>query len=174
MDSGRFQARTGGETRKEYSAKNNHGFHDDCGIMINTFPLLSFQGLKSLLPYLKGRRVNITKEDLVNLLTNEDETKPPLLASFSPEAQSQLLPLPNGSCVLVINCQVDDGPEFCLHLVGWRGAASLRAYVPKQERMHYIRLCGGDVSKFGTFAKIFKALAVSQCIFTAMKLISQL
>jgi len=33
-------------------------------------------------------------------------------------------------------------------LVGWKGKLSLRAYIPKSERVHYLRLCGADVSKF--------------------------
>ncbi|CAG7816855.1 unnamed protein product [Allacma fusca] len=112
---------------------------------------LAQEGLKSMLPYIKGRRVTITQEDLVILLTNEDETKPPLLTAFDPETQVQLEPLERGSCVLVIKSRTDnEGPPFCLELVGWRGATSLRGYVPKQERIHYIRLCGGDISKFET------------------------
>ena len=37
-----------------------------------------------------------------------------------------------------------------LELVGWKGAQSLRAYVPKSERIHYLRLVGGDTSKYET------------------------
>ena len=33
-------------------------------------------------------------------------------------------------------------------MVGWKGKQSLRAYVPKNERIHYLRLIGGDTSKF--------------------------
>jgi len=33
-------------------------------------------------------------------------------------------------------------------LVGWKGKSSIRAYIPKSERVHYLRLCGADVSKF--------------------------
>ena len=35
-----------------------------------------------------------------------------------------------------------------MDLVGWKGKASIRAYVPKNERIHYLRLLGGDTSKF--------------------------
>ena len=37
-----------------------------------------------------------------------------------------------------------------LELVGWKGAQSLRAYVPKSERIHYLRLVGADTSKYET------------------------
>ena len=33
-------------------------------------------------------------------------------------------------------------------MVGWKGKASIRAYVPKNERVHYLRLIGADTSKF--------------------------
>ena len=32
--------------------------------------------------------------------------------------------------------------------MGWKGKASIRAYVPKNERVHYLRLIGADTSKF--------------------------
>ena len=35
-----------------------------------------------------------------------------------------------------------------INLVGWKGKASIRAYVPKNERVHYLRLIGADTSKF--------------------------
>ena len=37
-----------------------------------------------------------------------------------------------------------------LEFVGWKGKASVRAYVPKNARIHYLRLVGGDTSKFET------------------------
>ena len=40
------------------------------------------------------------------------------------------------------------GYSIKLEFVGWKGKNSLRAYVPKNERIHYLRLIGGDVSKY--------------------------
>ena len=43
------------------------------------------------------------------------------------------------------------GPEdsnLKLEIVGWKGKASVRAYVPKNDRIHYLRLIGGDTSKY--------------------------
>lgn len=37
---------------------------------------------------------------------------------------------------------------FTLHVVGWRGTSSLRAYVDKDETVHILRLLGADLSKF--------------------------
>merc|ERR1711973_192681 len=43
----------------------------------------------------------------------------------------------------------DEGkPRLKLEMVGWKGKKSVRAYVPKQERIHYLRLVGGDTAKF--------------------------
>ena len=35
-----------------------------------------------------------------------------------------------------------------LEIVGWKGKSSVRAYVPKNDRIHYLRLIGGDTSKY--------------------------
>ena len=39
-------------------------------------------------------------------------------------------------------------PSIKLEIVGWKGKASVRAYVPKNDRIHYLRLIGGDTSKY--------------------------
>ena len=39
-------------------------------------------------------------------------------------------------------------PTLKLEIVGWKGKASVRAYVPKNDRIHYLRLLGGDTSKY--------------------------
>ena len=33
-------------------------------------------------------------------------------------------------------------------ILGWKGKNSLKAYVPKNERVHYLRLIGADTSKY--------------------------
>jgi hypothetical protein len=35
-----------------------------------------------------------------------------------------------------------------LGIVGWKGKASIRAYVPRNERLHYLRLIGADTTQF--------------------------
>jgi len=59
-----------------------------------------------------------------------------------------------GSCVLLYqdeeNSSYDgDIPPLTLAMVGWRGTKSMRAYVPLSDCVHYLRLCGADVSKYG-------------------------
>ena len=47
---------------------------------------------------------------------------------------------------ILVECKTDD---LDIVLVAWKGKTSVRAYVPKSDRIHYLRLSGGDVSKFG-------------------------
>ena len=39
--------------------------------------------------------------------------------------------------------------ELHIVIVAWKGKTSVRAYVAKCDRIHFLRLCGGDLSKFG-------------------------
>ena len=41
-----------------------------------------------------------------------------------------------------------DGTDIKMELIGWKGKASLRAYVPKPDRIHYLRLIGGNTDKY--------------------------
>lgn len=36
-------------------------------------------------------------------------------------------------------------PQCAIELCGWRGKASIRAFVPRNERFHYLRMLGVDV-----------------------------
>jgi len=35
-----------------------------------------------------------------------------------------------------------------IETVGWKGKDTLRAYIPKNERLHYLRLVGADTSRW--------------------------
>ena len=37
-----------------------------------------------------------------------------------------------------------------MEVVGWKGKISVRAYVPRNDRLHYLRLIGADISSFET------------------------
>ena len=52
-----------------------------------------------------------------------------------------------GSVALVFEEKRDDY-LLKVEFVGWKGKNSLRAYVPKGERIHYLRLLGCDTSKY--------------------------
>lgn len=49
-----------------------------------------------------------------------------------------------GCCLLEYRSE-----ELNLDLTGWRGKCSLKVYIPSSDVVHYIRLLGGDVSKYG-------------------------
>lgn len=38
-----------------------------------------------------------------------------------------------------------DAPQCPIELCGWRGKTSIRAFVPRNERFHYLRMVGVDV-----------------------------
>ncbi len=38
--------------------------------------------------------------------------------------------------------------ELKLGIVGWKGKSTVRAYVPRNERLHYLRLIGADTSPY--------------------------
>ena len=53
------------------------------------------------------------------------------------------------NCLITYSlCNLADEKTLRINLVGWKGKASIRAYVPKNERVHYLRLIGADTSKF--------------------------
>ena len=45
---------------------------------------------------------------------------------------------------------LDETTGMPVEFVGWKGKSSLRAYVPKNERLHYLRMIGEDTSMFET------------------------
>lgn len=105
---------------------------------------LGQEGLPSIIGFLgKKRQFSVTKEDLVQLLLNNDPANPLEIASFSERTQANIELLEIGSCVL----NYDDG-ELQLDLVAWRGMKSMRAYVDEHDTVHMLRLLGADVSKF--------------------------
>lgn len=102
-----------------------------------------------MLHYIKSRKVKIPKQDLLVLLLNDDVNTPPLIESLSQAAQLAVQDLEKGSFILIVDCEIDDGPSFTIELIGWRGNTSVKAYIGLNERIHYLRMCGQDVSKYG-------------------------
>nr|CAD7586518.1 unnamed protein product [Timema genevievae] len=111
---------------------------------------LAQEGLHSIFPLIgPKRKVHVTKEDMVTLLRNDSPHYPPEFHRLQPSTQEQFLKIEQGSCVLV--CETDSGPNtppLSLVTVGWRGAKSARAYVSNHDCVHYLRLCGADVSQY--------------------------
>lgn len=112
---------------------------------------LAQEGLQSIIPYIGAkRRVPITKSDLITLLSCENPKTPPEISLLSPGCQERLNSISHGSCVLTYEEEnpENDSPPLILHMVGWRGKCSARAYVAMSDSIHYLRLCGADVSKY--------------------------
>ncbi|XP_057325315.1 tRNA (cytosine(34)-C(5))-methyltransferase [Microplitis mediator] len=106
------------------------------------------EGMQSVISYISdNRKVKVTRDDLIMLLQNNNPQKPPEIEKLSEKTQERLKSVDAGSCVLMY--EEDDSPDSLkLHLVGWRGTMSLRAYVPVCDTIHYLRLLGADCSQF--------------------------
>ncbi|CAK9821004.1 tRNA (cytosine(34)-C(5))-methyltransferase [Anthophora plagiata] len=124
---------------------------------------LACEGLQSIIRYIgDGRKVRISKDDLIMVLQNNDPQAPPEIVKLKQETQERLKNFAIGSCILVYEEEEGESENrLKLQLVGWRGTMSLRAYVPVHDAIHYLRLLGADCSKFETnkFKKNRKGVA---------------
>jgi len=111
---------------------------------------LAQEGALMTIPFLGKRIIYPTKKDLQTLLLCSDIDHPPSLTEMEPETLSQLNALDTGSVAFIYEEKQtgNDLPSIKLEIVGWKGKASVRAYVPKNDRIHYLRLIGGDTSKY--------------------------
>lgn len=82
-------------------------------------------------------------EDVKTLLTQEN----PFFRKLSSEAYSQVKDLAKGSVVLKYepDSTNPDTLQCPIVLCGWRGKASIRTFVPKNERLHYLRMMGLEI-----------------------------
>ncbi|KAF7240469.1 tRNA (cytosine(34)-C(5))-methyltransferase [Varanus komodoensis] len=106
---------------------------------------LAQEGIYTLYPFIHARIVNATIEDVKVLLTEEN----PFLSKLSSEACSQVKGLAMGSIVLKYkpDATKPDTLQCPIVLCGWLGKTSIRAFVPKNERLHYLRMMGVEVFK---------------------------
>merc|ERR1719309_121673 len=109
---------------------------------------LAQEGALNTIPFIKKRKIFPSKDDLEILLVNSDIDKPPDISGFSDEFQNQIKQLETGSVAMIYEKKMEEEGKFKVEVVGWKGKSSLRAYVPRNERLHYLRLIGGDTSKF--------------------------
>ena len=141
------------------------------------YPRLAQEGALMTIPFLGKRMIYPTKKDLQTLLLSSDIDHPPLLTEMEPDTIRQLEALETGSVAFiyeepkgrdklisilassVLHCMTSklslkifisekQESHLKLEIVGWKGKASVRAYVPKNDRIHYLRLLGGDTSKY--------------------------
>ncbi|XP_053570553.1 RNA cytosine C(5)-methyltransferase NSUN2 [Bombina bombina] len=119
--------------------RNNDGEQYGCAYR------LAQEGIYTLYPFINLRIVTVSIEDIKILLTQEN----PFLTKFSSETQKQTKDLVMGSIVLKYepDPQKPDTLQCSIVLCGWRGKTSIRSFVPKNERLHYLRMMGVEVFK---------------------------
>uniref|UniRef100_A0A673YV37 tRNA (cytosine(34)-C(5))-methyltransferase n=1 Tax=Salmo trutta TaxID=8032 RepID=A0A673YV37_SALTR len=102
---------------------------------------LAQEGIYTLFPYIRSRMITVSVEDIKILLTQEN----PYLSKLEEDAHQQAKKIG----VIVLKYQPDnsnpDGPQCPIELCGWRGKTSIRAFVPRNERFHYLRMLGVEV-----------------------------
>uniref|UniRef100_A0A8C3BUL0 tRNA (cytosine(34)-C(5))-methyltransferase n=1 Tax=Cairina moschata TaxID=8855 RepID=A0A8C3BUL0_CAIMO len=106
---------------------------------------LAQEGIYTLYPFIHARIINVCLEDVKILLTQEN----PFLSKFSSETQKKVKDMAMGSIVLKYDPDPEKPDELQCPIVlcGWQGKTSLRAFVPKNERLHYLRMMGVEVFK---------------------------
>ncbi|XP_004597971.2 RNA cytosine C(5)-methyltransferase NSUN2 [Ochotona princeps] len=117
--------------------RNNSGEDFDCAFR------LAQEGIYTLYPFINSRIITVTIEDVKILLTQEN----PFLRKLSSETYSQAKDLAKGSIVLKYEPDPakPDTLQCPIVLCGWRGKTSIRTFVPKNERLHYLRMMGLEV-----------------------------
>uniref|UniRef100_A0A3Q3XLJ2 tRNA (cytosine(34)-C(5))-methyltransferase n=1 Tax=Mola mola TaxID=94237 RepID=A0A3Q3XLJ2_MOLML len=104
---------------------------------------LAQEGIYTLQPYIRSRIIRVSVEDIKVLLTQEN----PFLSKLEDDARSQAKKMDMGSIVLkyIPNPNNTAEPQCPIQLCGWRGKTSIRAFVPRNERFHYLRMLGVEV-----------------------------
>ncbi|KAK5855379.1 hypothetical protein PBY51_005482 [Eleginops maclovinus] len=104
---------------------------------------LAQEGIYSLQPYIRSRIITVSVADIKVLLTQEN----PYLSKLEEDAHAQAKKLVMGSIVLkyIPNPNNTEEPQCPIQLCGWRGKTSIRAFVPRNERFHYLRMLGVEV-----------------------------
>uniref|UniRef100_A0A452I731 tRNA (cytosine(34)-C(5))-methyltransferase n=1 Tax=Gopherus agassizii TaxID=38772 RepID=A0A452I731_9SAUR len=122
---------------------------------------LAQEGIYTLYPFINARIINVCIEDVKVLLTQEN----PFLSKFSSETHKRVKDLAMGSIVLKYEPDPSkpDTLQCPIVLCGWHGKTSLRAFVPKNERLHYLRMMGVEVFKAKRKEENFEILS-SQAI----------
>jgi len=104
---------------------------------------LAQEGCLATIPFIKKRVLRPGKEDIIRVLQSSEIQKPPEIRHFTEEFREQLFAMDTGSVAYVYK-EPDTG--MSIEIVGWKGKETIRAYVPKNERLHYLRLVGADTS----------------------------
>ncbi|CAG0900422.1 unnamed protein product [Darwinula stevensoni] len=99
-------------------------------------------------PFLHDRVISVCDQDAIQLLMGSDLDNPPQIHTLNPTTQEKLNQIETGSVALVYEADVEEEDKLSLYMVGWKGKASLKVYISKNDRVHFLRLIGADTSKF--------------------------
>uniref|UniRef100_A0A673A7F2 tRNA (cytosine(34)-C(5))-methyltransferase n=1 Tax=Sphaeramia orbicularis TaxID=375764 RepID=A0A673A7F2_9TELE len=94
---------------------------------------LAQEGIYTLQPYIRSRMITVSVEDIKVLLTQEN----PFLSKLEDDAHAQAKNMGTNS-----TAHNPAEPQCPIQLCGWRGKTSIRAFVPRNERFHYLRMLG--------------------------------
>jgi len=103
------------------------------------------EGSLSTTPFINARILHPTREDMEMMLLSEDSDTPPEIVKMSDKFRQELDNTETGSVVFL---HKDPSSSLVVKIVGWKGKMSVRAYVPRNDRLHYLRLIGADISAF--------------------------
>jgi len=103
---------------------------------------LAQEGALSTIPFINKRVLRPEKEDMIRILRSSEIERPPEIKYFNEAFRKQLEALDTGSVAYVYK----EPSGMSIEIVGWKGNSTIRAYVPKNERLHYLRLVGEDTT----------------------------
>eukprot|EP00090_Calanus_glacialis_P007336 TRINITY_DN15781_c0_g1_i1.p1 TRINITY_DN15781_c0_g1~~TRINITY_DN15781_c0_g1_i1.p1 ORF type:complete len:704 (-),score=298.23 TRINITY_DN15781_c0_g1_i1:55-2166(-) len=103
------------------------------------------EGALSTVPFIGARMLHPAREDMEMMLLSEDQDKPPEITKMSEKFRDELEKTETGSVAFLFK---DPTSSLTVKIVGWKGKMSVRAYVPRNDRLHYLRLIGADISSF--------------------------
>lgn len=96
-----------------------------------------------MLPYIgDARRLRLSIEDTTVMLQHEF----PLEDQYSAQLREAFKTMEKGCVILSYTSCAGEAEQFEVSFSGRLGKATLRCYIAKQERPHYLRLCGLDDS----------------------------
>ena len=103
---------------------------------------LTQEGLPSIFSFIdKTHMIKLTFDDMKNILIHDNYP----VESLSEEVKKRVEPLLIGSCILLFEAESQTGGEkLVVPMCGWRGKGTLRPYIAKNERIHFLRICGVD------------------------------
>jgi len=107
---------------------------------------LTQEGAPMILPYLTKRKIPVFEEDIRLLLTRDEQSVPHLELAPSTQEAAKLECNVAGSVAFLYTPRPEDEKSVQCELVlaGWLGNATVRIYIHRNERIHFLQLLGFD------------------------------